>query len=701
MDAKPQPAGAEGVWITVDDLAGALGVHRVTAHRLVREGQFVSRDRREIDGKRGTMVWLGSLPHEAQMRNFARARQRALAPVAEQALAPQTSRTSASQAQFTFAEMPEAIAMLPIPGAQKPLLWKRFTLIKDSENGVHRLAGISWTKHFECNAEQLGISKRSAYRIRAQYKAAIAEHGDTPEGRNKAILALLDDKRGPKPFGPERLEGWAIEFLRDLRWKRFSKRACLRALFEEIGKRQAAWGAQHIYPVPSTRAVMEALDSVSHGGMLEALAHGEKRFEDKFGCYLSRDYSRLQANDIWVTDQRLCNVRLRDGGESLGRIWVVNFLDVASRRWLGCAFAPVLSSDMVMSAAAMSLARYGAPRAVHEDRGKEFNCTAFNGSFRKLKGETLFKRVDGVWGSLNVRVVQAIGDNPKTKIIEAWHRNLDEFDKRFPGWCGSNTDERPERLADAERQHEAWTRGTVPATPLARIDRYIMAYLSFCEHEYNGRHEHGGKGMNGMTPEAAWNVKQPAGGVRKIDASGLETLMAEHRKLKVARGGQVNITLHGQLIEYEAPELFLRQGEEVEVLISRRTLAEVLVLDRDGRQICRAKAKPLYEWLPENRDELRAAMRCKAALHRAVKKGIAAREVLSLVANPMEIAQAPDAAREISSNEYWAARAAKGLRTFRPKKDDFERQARRLAERTTTSEEIASRAIASLAEEGA
>ncbi|MGH9342810.1 MAG: hypothetical protein ACRD19_03485, partial [Terriglobia bacterium] len=82
---------------------------------------------------------------------------------------------------------------------------------------------------------------------------------------------------------------------------------------------------------------------------------------------------------------------------------------------------------------------------------------------------------------LNVRVVQAIGDNPKTKIIEAWHRNLDEFDKRFPGWCGSNTKERPERLADAERQHEAWTRGRAPSTPLARIGRYIMAYLSFCE----------------------------------------------------------------------------------------------------------------------------------------------------------------------------------------------------------------------------
>lgn len=694
-------AGAGREYIRPDAAAELLGISRQEVYRRANPGDPQRLVLEKIDGSRGKLVLLASLPQEAQMNYLGRQRKRELERVTRPAPASQPARTGASQAEFGFAEMPKDIALLPIPEAQKPLLWKRWSLVKESANGAHRLHGMSWTKYFESNCKQFGISVRRGYSYRAKYKAALAEHGDTEEGRCKAILSLLDEKRGPDPFDPERLEAWAIEFLRELRWKGFSKRVCARTLFDEIQKRQAAWGAEKIYPVPSVRAVMTALESISHRGMLEALAHGPKRFEDKFGRYLSRDYSRLKVNDVWVTDQRLCNVRLRDGGERLGRVWVVNFLDVASRRWLGCAFGPVLSSDMVMNAAAMSVARYGVPRAVHEDRGKEFNCTAFNGGFRRLKGETLFKPVDGVWSRLNARVVQAIGENAKTKIIEAWHRNLDEFDKGFPGWCGSNTDERPEGLADAEREHESWKQGKAASTPLVRIDRYVAAYVNFCEREYNARHEHSGKGMEGRTPDVAWNTKQPEQGTCRIDAAELEMLMAEHRRLKVARGGQINVTVHGQLIEYEATELFLRQGEDVEVLISRRTLAEVLVLDGDGKQICRAKAKPLYDWLPEDRDELRAAMRCKAALHRAVKKGIEAREVLSLAANPMEIAQVPDSDCGMSAPEYGPEGAPKASSKFRPKKGDFERQARRLAGRTVTSEETADRALASLAEEGA
>ena len=72
---------------------------------------------------------------------------------------------------------------------------------------------------------------------------------------------------------------------------------------------------------------------------------------DQCGMYISRNPDTLRANDLWVTDQKEVDVRLRDGGEHLGRIWMVNFLDVASDKVLGFAFGPVLSSDMVMMAA--------------------------------------------------------------------------------------------------------------------------------------------------------------------------------------------------------------------------------------------------------------------------------------------------------------------------------------------------------------
>jgi hypothetical protein len=640
-----QTVGIKG-WVPVDDdLAGAWPAHRVTLFKWVREQRegLVTKDRREVDGKRGTMALFSALPEDVRLRYMAIERERRLALLTQQPAASQPVRTSASQAQFGFAEMPQDIALAPIPESQKPLLWKRHAFVTEMQDGLHRRYGMSWTKFAESEAKRLLGSASTGWRVLREWRAAIAQYGDSPAGHAKALPALLNDKRGPEPFDPEGLEGWVIEFMRGERWKGRPKRAIVRAVFDEIKKRQAAWGAEKIYPVPPVRALYKALEAISRGGMFEALAHGEKRFDDKFGRYLSRDYSRLKANMLWVMDQRLCNVRLRDGGERLGRLWEVNILDVASRRWLGGSYGPVLSSDMVMAAAVMAIQRAGVPEAIHEDRGKEFNCRAFNGSFRKIKGETLFKHVDGVWNLLGVDVVQAIGENPKTKIIEPWHRNLDEeLDKHFAGhgWCGSNTDERPERLADEEAEHNQWTKTGQGGSRLVRIEQYVAASYDYKENVYNATHEHSGRGMNGMTPNVAWNVKQPEGGIRRIAPGELETLTAEHRKLKVARGGQINFTLHGQAIEYEDSALFLRQGETVEVIISRRTLAQVVVLDRDGREICRPKAKPLYDWLPENRDELRSAMRCKAAMHRAVKRGLEAANALELASDPVQLLQA-------------------------------------------------------------
>ena len=81
--------------------------------------------------------------------------------------------------------------------------------------------------------------------------------------------------------------------------------------------------------------------------------------------------------------------------------------------------------------------------------------------------------------------------------------------------------------------------------------------------------------------------------------------------VKVTRGGQVNLRFHGQTVEYVAPELFAHQGEEVEVIVSRRSIRRVMVIYRvpGGKASCVAVAKPMNDWLPEDRDELRQALR--------------------------------------------------------------------------------------------
>ena len=68
-----------------------------------------------------------------------------------------------------------------------------------------------------------------------------------------------------------------------------------------------------------------------------------------------------------------------------------------------------------------------------------------------------------------------------------------------------------------------------------------------------------GKMRRGMTPNEAYNAKRPTDGFRTITIEELDHHSAEHRFVKIARGGQVNLTFFGELVEYIAPELFLHQ----------------------------------------------------------------------------------------------------------------------------------------------
>ena len=412
-----------------------------------------------------------------------------------------------------------------------------------------------------------------------------------------------------------------------------------RLLLAEIDAKQRAWGAGHIYQRPTLhqcRTVLKGIDSPS----LVFAREGEEAYRNRCEVSLSRNPDSLRADDLWVTDQREGNVILQDAGHQLGRIWKVNDLDVASFRWLGYAFGPVLDSDMVMTAHTRAIAKDGhLPGAIHHDQGKEFRCTAFNGGFRRISGEALYRESTGFWQRVEVTPVGAIGGNPQSKTIERWHAEVDKFDKRFLTWCGGNTDERPELLSAIIAQHRAfWFHGEGKDPGIPTIEEYITAFVDWCEKEWNAEHHGKGKYLRGMTPDQAYYAKRRPEGFRLISLEELEAKSAEHRMVTVRRGGQVNLTFWGVQVEYIAPELFQFAGAqppvEVEVIISRRDFSAVTVLYPvpGGQESCVATIKSQMDWLPkgeEAREKLRAAMRAKNHAKRAVREGIKAHQQLA------------------------------------------------------------------------
>lgn len=400
-----------------------------------------------------------------------------------------------------------------------------------------------------------------------------------------------------------------------------------RLLLADNDAKQRVWGAGHLYQTPTLhqcRTVLRDLDSPT----VILAREGEKAYNDKVAPFISRRPPEF-VNEIWTTDQKCFDIIMRDNGWSVGRFWTVNFVDVISQRWLGGACGPQLTSDLVMEAAAMALERAGAPDAVQMDLGKAFIGKRFTGGDFRISGEALYSDAVGLWKRLNVKVLKAIGDNPASKPIERWHGNFRPFEQSYPTYCGRNTKERPPILSEYEKQRVLFLRHEASAPPFPRTDDVVTDFFKWCENEWNAKHRGRGRYLQRMTPDEAWNSRQPPGGIRKFTRAEVNYYTADHRTEKVSRGGQINLTFNGQTVEYEAPELFQFAGAnppvDVKVIIGRQSLQEIVVIYPviGGTASCVAKRKRLVGWnTEEDHRELLLRLRCKGALKRALKQSI-------------------------------------------------------------------------------
>jgi hypothetical protein len=407
-------------------------------------------------------------------------------------------------------------------------------------------------------------------------------------------------------------------------------------LLAEINAKQKAARISHLYQKPTlhqSRTYLSKIDMPTR-----TLARkGEKAYQNRCAPFISRR-NNLRSNQLWVTDQKLYDVRVRDGGERLVRLWGVNVIDVASWRWLGGALGPYLSGDLVMDAYAMALQRAGVPGGVHMDLGKEFTAKRFA---RRMRVALNLEEAEGMWERLGVRIIKAIGRNPQSKTIERWHREIDRWTQELPGWCGNKPSERPEKLAQEEAEHVTWRSTGRGRSPLLKVGDFIGGYFEWAEGRWNAEHRSKGKYLQGRTPNEGWTTRLPEEGLRRLTPPEVDYYTADRRFVKVGRGGQVNLTFYGKTIEYVAPELFTLQGQRVEVLVSRLNPRNVTVNFEiaGGWDSCTAVVKPQHDWLPQDRQELKLALRCRAAARRALKRGIEASRALGEAGNPIELVE--------------------------------------------------------------
>lgn len=261
-------------------------------------------------------------------------------------------------------------------------------------------------------------------------------------------------------------------------------------------------GSELGWELPSKETLVRRLNQLTAGEQI-LYREGRKAFEDKVLPSLLRDYDSITPMEWWVSDHHQfdCAVAMPDGRLIIP--WVTAWEDMKSRKLVAYQIVEQPNSDTICMALYHGIKRYGIPRHVLIDNGRDYTCRRLTGGaspFRLLKQEEQ-GRLRGIYEALQIDAHFALPYNAKAKPIERMFRRFEEqYCSQLPGYRGSHPKDRPENFA------EEWKTGTVLS--LAEFERHFAQYL---EQRYHAD-AHRGHGMNGRSPNEVFAQEHTVAG---------------------------------------------------------------------------------------------------------------------------------------------------------------------------------------------
>ena len=338
---------------------------------------------------------------------------------------------------------------------------------------------------------------------------------------------------------------------------------------------------------------------------------GEKALKDKMLPFIRRKYDEADfySNDIWVCDNHTFDVFVNDGEHKKPvRVYLTAFQDVRSRKFMGWYVTMNPCSDATLIALRRGIEKYGIPKQILSDNGREFLTFDIGGrGFRKAAATTEHE-APTILDNLGIEFRTAMVRNARAKIIERAFRDVKEdFSRMFEGYTGGTIMERPERLKKTGKDAENFT--MLPEF-VQFVDKYIEGIFN--------KHKHNGVGMRERNPDQVYADCLVEKRVATTDQLNL-MMLRNTRMQKVGREG-VFLKLHGQKIPYNSQELnFYHFGEKVYLRYDPDNLQEVRVYDEQDRFLCTAAQVASLSYFAK-KEEVAAAMKEQRKYERTVKE---------------------------------------------------------------------------------
>lgn len=358
-------------------------------------------------------------------------------------------------------------------------------------------------------------------------------------------------------------------------------------------------------PLPSYDTFVRRIEKLPVA-VLKYFRLGDKAFYDQCAPYIKRKYDDLLSNDIWVTDNHTFDIFISKNSAPV-RVYLTAFMDVRSRKIVGWYVTDAPRSDATIYALRRGIEKYGIPKMIYSDNGREFLTHDIGGRGFRKTAKTDEHEPMTILQRLGIEFRTALVKNAKAKIIERRFLDVKEsFSKLFNAYTGGNVLERPERLKYITKN----------ADNLVVIDDFAKFVDIFIEGDLN-RTESKADGLFGMCPDEAFakNLVE----LRTATDDELNLMMLRNSRMQKVKRNGVMFKVYDKELWYGNDEILINHlGESVYFRYNPDDLNSVRVYDDQDRFICAASLRNQLSYFA-SKEEIANEMRANRAIAKVVK----------------------------------------------------------------------------------
>lgn len=332
-----------------------------------------------------------------------------------------------------------------------------------------------------------------------------------------------------------------------------------------------------LLPFPSASTFYRHIDSDIKESLKILGREGEKAFTDRYTPFIRREYKNMESNEWWIGDTHTFDVISSDGKLN-HRLYIVAFMDARSGIFVGWHIMNQPSSQATLTALRKAILRYGIPKNIYVDNGREFLTKDVGGLGHRQKKSTKNEfRAPPVIERLGINMTNAIVRNAKAKIIERRFRDIkDGLSRLFDTFTGGNIAERPEKLKNVLKGKQ----GIIHTDKefIAIVNELIENYFNY--EVYNGS-------VSGDKGKIKLQVYEDNLKVKRVASEGDLNLMLmrSSRKYKVGQRG-VHMIIAGERIDYWNSEFIDNYiNKEVYYRYDPDNLSSIRVYDLEDRYL--------------------------------------------------------------------------------------------------------------------